>query len=149
MRASEISQRSPELADATISLRDGAVSFVVRFDKTKVTRHWVTSADNRDGVLGFYEALLEVITGWDLVNDDGTPYPLTVENLAALNLDLQDEQDVVLQIMQAAQPSSEEGNASRHTSSTPPTSSGQQPASPLNGQQTSPSPRPSESPSPT
>ena len=148
MRASEIANRPVDVKTALIVLR-GAEVFTLTFDASKVTRYWAANADSHEGVLGFYDALLEVVTGWDVTNDDGTPYELTVDNMAALRLSFDDELHIIKQIVQAAQPSSEEGNASSDTSSTPEPVSMPPQASHPNGQEPSPSQTPSTSPSPT
>jgi hypothetical protein len=141
-RASEFGSRPAEIIDVPISLR-GQPGLVLRVDKNKVTRHWATTADE-----DFYAAMNEVVMGWDLVNDDGSPYELTVSNWLELKLTLADEMGLVEQLVQACVPSRAEGNALGEHSSVP--LGGSQPlTTSQNSGATSPLETVSESPSPT
>ena len=146
MRASEIRQRPARLVTAALELR-GQHAFTVTFDASRVTRRWARDADANAGAL--YGKLVEILTAWDLQNDDGSPYPLTEDALFDLNLELADDTEILRQIIEAAVPGAAEGNGSATSTSTPSTDSTVQQAAPQNGMPTSPLPTPSESLSPT
>lgn len=148
MRVSDRTNRPVELVTTTLRLNDQD-AFTVEFDRNKVTRQWANSADNREGVFGMYEALCEVVTRWDVVNDDGSEYPLTPENMGALNFSLAEEGEIIRQIMVAAAPSRAEGNASSKPSGTPLGTSSPPPLTHQNGAPTSTSPALSASQSQT
>lgn len=122
----------------------GQPAMTLKIDKNKVTRKWANSADE-----DFYGAITQVAAGWDLVNDDGTAFPLTSESLLSLGLTLQHEMELVEQIVNAAAPSRAEGNDLSRQRSTPSTDSVPPVETPQNGPATLPSPAVSESPSPT
>jgi hypothetical protein len=147
MRVSDRQNRPARLVTTAITLNDEH-AFNVSFDANKITRYWAKNADNED-VYSFYKSLCEVMTKWDVVNDDGTPYPLTPEAMGELKFSFQEDQAILRQLVLAAQPSSEEGKASPVPSSTPPSVSSELPPTSQNGQATSPAPVPSASPSPT
>lgn len=116
-RASQVSQRPPEIIDVPIELR-GQQAMTLKVDKSKVSRRWANSADE-----DFYKALTEVVSAWDLTNDDDTPYELSPENWLALGFALDDELALIEQIVSASVPSRAEGNVSSEPSSTPSTDS--------------------------
>lgn len=121
----------------------------ITFDRNKVTPHWAREAQKRDDerdVESMPKALAEVILSWD-VTDDGQQLEPTPEKIALLSFPAQSA--LMGRIMEAAVPSSEEGNGSSDISATPVTPSTEPPASLQNGPQPSPSPEPSASPSPT
>lgn len=136
-RASQYGQRPSELIEVQVSF-NGLPGMLLQVDKNAVTRHWAQHADD-----DFYNAINEVVTAWDLVNDDESPYALTEENWLALRLTLANESELIKQIVRACVPSSEEGNVSANISSTPTGDSSSTPASLPNGQPTLPLPQPS------
>jgi hypothetical protein len=122
----------------------------VTFDRNKVTPAWVTLAQQRDedqDTLSLPKALADVLISWDVLNDDGTPFEPTPENIAVLSYPAQS--DLLRRIMEAAVPSRAEGNASPEPSSIPPSGSEAPAVTPPNGQVTSALPELSASPSPT
>ena len=141
MRVSEITRQKP--VEAVIDLGDGD-TITLQFDRNMVTPAWVEEG-RKDAFLS--RALAEVILSWDVVNDDGSPYEPTAENLAVFSFDAQSR--LLEHIVEAAVPSRAEGNASSAPTSTPPTGSTPLPATPQNGMVTSPSPVLSASPSPS
>jgi len=146
MRASEIRNQPPRLVTVPVTLR-GVQAMTIVIDANKVTRRWAKEADGGGDAYGLYAGLCEVIESWDVTNDDGTPFDVTVENLASLDLTIADDAAIVTQIVEGSVPSDAEGKASAHTSATPNTGYTKSPASLPNGQPTLPSPNVSESPS--
>lgn len=147
MRVSDLTRQKP--VSATIDLGDGD-TIEVSFDRNRVTPAWVTLAQQRDeaqDTLSLPKALEDVILSWDVTNDDGTAFPPSAANIAVLSYPAQSE--LLTRIMQAAVPSSAEGNASPVLSSTAPSDSEELRPTPQNGLVTSPSPVPSASPSAT
>jgi hypothetical protein len=142
-RASQVGLRPQEIIEVPISLR-GQHAMTLQVDKSKVSRRWANSADD-----DFYKALIEVVTSWDLTNDDDMPYELSSENWLALGFALDDELALIEQIVSSSVPSRAEGNDSSGPSFTPPTGSTPQEQTHLNGQGTSQSETVSTSPSPT
>jgi hypothetical protein len=136
-RASQYGQRPAELVDVQI-IFNGLPGMWLTVDKNAVTRHWAQHADD-----DFYNAINQVVTAWDLINDDESAYALTEDNWLALQLTLADEGELIKQIVKACIPSSEEGNVSVNTSSTPTGDSSSMPESAPNGHQPSSSPQPS------
>jgi hypothetical protein len=135
-----------DVVAATVPFGDETVT--VQFDRAKVTLNWAgrleqaRMASDSDQIAACFA---EVIHTWDLVNDDGTPYPPTGPNIATLPSEAVNK--IVNSIQEASAPGEAEGNASSVPSSTPPLVSVPPPQTPQNGQPTSPSPAPSASPS--
>lgn len=131
-----------------VPIGDGEVVELV-YDQNAMTRGWVKRLGSETGV-GAVEALsaalIEILLSWDIVNDDGTPTPITAEVLADLPLAFLRRVDEAIEL---TMPGSEEGNASRTTSSTHTSDSSRTPVSPPNGQEPSQSPKPSDVPSVT
>jgi hypothetical protein len=118
------------------------------FDRNRITQGWakriqqgMESQDMEAAISG----MLEVLQSWDVVEEDGSPTPLSAEVLSDLPLGVLANLNIA--IAEAAMPSSEEGNGSSNTSSTPPTDSSSKLESPPNGQEPLPSPQSSASPS--
>ena len=88
----------------------------------------------------------DLILGWDVVNEDGTPFPKTEDNIGYL-FALPDKGRIFQELVEAAVPSRAEGNASSERSSTQPQASTQPQGTPLNGPAPSVSPEPSTAPS--
>lgn len=128
----------------------GSESVTVTFDNSKMTGLWerdvrhAIAADDADKVS---ELLFGVFISWDVVDDQGAPVPISTEVL----LQLPGKALVAMfqGMQEAASPSSEEGNVSAITSSSPTDDSSSTQDSLLNGQSPSLSPTPSASPSPT
>ena len=91
------------------------------------------------------EVLSLILVSWELTDDQDRPIPTTPEGLQDVPLTVLGP--LVEAIMADAQPSSEEGNGSSDTSSTPNTSSTSTPESHPNGPEPSQSLEPSASPS--
>lgn len=141
MRVSDITRQKP--VEAVIDLGDGD-TITLQFDRNMVTPAWVEEG-RKDSFLS--RALAEVILSWDVVNDDGSPYQPTPENLAVFSFDAQSR--LLEHIVEAAVPSRAEGNVSSAPTSTPPTDFTLPAPTPQNGMVTSPSPELSASPSPS
>jgi hypothetical protein len=122
----------------TIQFDIGGEPVEIVFDAHKLTPEW--------GELSIREGLAAVIEKWNLT-ENGQPLAPSSESLDRLPY------TVLRRMMderaEAAGPSSEEGNGSSDTSSTPSTDSSETPATPPNGQEPSPLPIASASPSPT
>lgn len=134
---------------ATVDLGDGD-TVTVEFDRNRITPAWVKAASEREAgedPMSLPSALAEVILNWDVTNDDGTPFPPLMENLAVLSFPAQN--GLLRAMLQAAVPGAAEGNASPHTSAAPSPASTPDVTSSQNGQATSTSPEPSASLSPT
>ncbi len=138
MRVSELTRQKP--VDVGIDLGDGD-AIQVTFDRNRVTPAWVQVAQRRDeeqDTLSLPKALADVLLAWDVVNDDGTAFPPTPENIAVLSYPAQSE--LLTRIMLAAVPSRAEGNASSAPGSTPPSASTEPAETAQNGAVTSTSP---------
>jgi hypothetical protein len=128
-----------------IDLGDGDTLNVV-FDANKITPAWVQKTQDAD-VMAVARALADVLFEWDVTDEQGQPYPPTVENLAALSYPV--ETKIAMRLIEASSPSSEEGNDLSKQPGTPPTASGAPAVTSQNGPATEPSPSVSASPSPT
>jgi hypothetical protein len=139
----------PKLIEIGIDVGDGDV-ITITFDRNKVTAYWAHQTQewaNSNDILAVGRALTEVITAWNVTDDQDQPLPLTAENVSRLTLSGQ--QSLTEKIMEASVPGEAEGKASPATAAVPSVvSSPIEPMSP-NGPASSPSPMPSESPSPT
>lgn len=129
------------IREHTIDFGDGVV-VTFRFDRNHITDSWLSAwtqnetSGNTNAING---ALAELIHGWDVVNDDGTEFPPTAENIGYL-FSLSDKGTIVRELMQATVPGEAEGKASSVPSPTPASASTEPlPTSP-NGQAPSPSP---------
>jgi hypothetical protein len=136
-----------KIVSHTVDFGDG-VTVDFSFDRNKITDAWFDrwgqlEKERSSGALNV--VLHDLLLGWDMVNDDGSPYPLTPENLRIFSIP--DKGLIVEELMRAAVPQRAEGEGSSAISSTPSTPSMEQPASHPNGPQPSLSPAPSESPS--
>ena len=134
--------------EALIDLGDGDSVRIV-FDSNRVTPLWVDETQkrvNNQDSLSLPKALSDVILEWD-VTDEGAPFPPSAENIAKLSFPVMGL--FFERIMDAAVPSSEEGNASSDISSSPSQSSTPPPVNLQNGPAPSTSPLSSASPSPT
>ena len=118
----------------------------VEFDRNRFTENWFRRL--QDGmesgdVSSSSRALAEIVTAWNLVEEDGQPTPVTVDVLAELPFPLIRLLDEA--IGEAAVPSSAEGNGLGDISSTANTTFGLTQAIPPNGPTPSQSPTVSES----
>lgn len=133
--------------EAVIPLGEDSVR--VTFDRNGITPYLLSEMQKRleDGdVMAVASMLSQVIMSWD-VTEDGAPFESSPENIGKLSVSAL--ASLSRRIGDEAVPSSEEGNASSDTSSTPVPSSTEQPASPQNGPEPLPSPELSTSPSQT
>lgn len=145
----ELSQLTrPKPTEAVADFGDGDVVKVV-FDRNKITPAWMKDAQARDeemDVEALPKALLDVIISWDVLNGGQVTEP-SLEILCSFSYPVQS--GLLTAIMQAAMPSSEEGNVSMSTSAIPGEVSSSAPVNPQNGPLPSPSPAPLASQSPT
>lgn len=99
---------------ATVAVELGPETVVFTYDANGMTltwgERWDKASTARDNAL----VLLEVMKGWDVVKEDGSPDPLSIERLSGLPIWMLNEINRV--IMQASRPSSEEGNESSASS---------------------------------
>jgi hypothetical protein len=136
----------PKPVSVAIDLGDGD-ALNVSFDSNKITPAWVNQTQQED-VMAVARALAEVILEWDVVADEqGTPYPPSVENLAALSYPA--ETKIAMKLIEASSPASAEGNFSSEPRSTQSSDSTVPPGTSPNGPATEPLRTVSESPSPT
>lgn len=144
MRVSDLTR--PKLAHAVVDV-DGEIVNVT-FDRNKVTLAWAKEAQRAESegdADAIAQSLSDLIHGWDLTNDDGSPHPPTAANLAALPVELL--KLVGDEIQNASVPSRAEGNGSSVPPSTPPLDSEALAQTAQNGAVTSPSPTGSAAPS--
>lgn len=132
----------PWVVEATLDVQDEQVVF--SYDRNMLTTRLLADAQASDDVLLLARLLAEILVGWDVTDNDGDPYPPTIENLAALPLDLL--RQLLLEI--SAVPTRAEGNASSGRSSTPPSASTPPPPTSPNGPAASSSLESSMFPSP-
>jgi hypothetical protein len=123
----------------------GGEPVTVVFDAAKITPGWRREVLTSDDPLAIPSALAGLILQWDVTDDDGTPFPPTGENLARFDFVVLGT--ILETLIESAQPSRAEGNASANTLSTAATGSTAAPGLPPNGHQPSPSPTPLASPS--
>jgi hypothetical protein len=126
----------------------GGETVQVVFDRNAMTQRWVKQMQETPASVDVEIAsrsLADILLEWDIVEEDGTPTPITVPVLADLPLAFIFALDEA--IGEAGVPGSEEGNASKTISSTPSSASTGKQESPLNGPQPSVTPALSASPS--
>lgn len=147
MRVSELTRPKP--TEVVVDL-GGGDSVTLVFDRNKVTPAWWAATSDqsveRDPLL-LPKGLAAVLLEWDVTQDDGTPFPPTVGNIAVLSYPAQ--QALLTETMRAAMPGEAEGKDLSVPSSTAPSDSTQPQPTSQNGQATSPQLEPSVSPSPT
>ena len=125
-------------------------SVQVTFDRNKITPAWVAATQERDrekDALSIPKAFAEVIVEWDITDEAGDPYPPTVENIAVFSSLILGE--FMGQIIEASVPGAAEGKDLPATSPVPSPVSTPTGETSRNGHQTSTSPEPSASLSPT
>jgi len=128
----------------------GDEQVTVDFDRNGFTENWIRRREvglKAGDVSSTSRAFAEILIGWDIAEDDGTPVAVTADTLAQLPFPFMRALDEA--ISEAALPSSEEGNGSKNISSSDSTVSGPTQVIPPNGPEPSPSPIASESLSPT
>ena len=138
----------PKPRQVLVDLGEGDTLSIV-FDANRITPAWMREAQERDEAtdpLSLPTALAEVILRWDVTEEDGAEFAPTAANLAEFSYPVQSL--LLTEILKAAVPSSEEGNASSDTSATASTDSASSQASLQNGQAPSLSEKPLESPQP-
>ncbi len=150
MPATPSQLRRQILVDRTIDFGDG-VTVTFRFDRNKMTDAFVkqwTQFETDKNTEAINSVLEGLIVSWDVVNDDGTPYPPTAENIGFL-FTLVDKGRIVSDLLEASVPSRAEGNASSEPSSIPPSVFTEPQLTSPNGPAPSPSLQPSASQSTT
>lgn len=145
--------RRPRVVNHTIDFFGSDVKFV--YDSNKLRDSWINEwaaieAQSDGGKLN--EMLDDLILSWDIVNDDGSPYPKSAETIGEL-FTIPDKSKILRDLMTAMNPTEDEKGGfqapspSPQSDSTEPTSTSQ--PQPSNGSQTSESPTTSASPSVT
>ena len=150
MPATPSQLRRPVVVAHTVTFGDG-VDVTFQFDRNKITDAWLqewSRLEEERNTSAINEMLVDLVVSWDVVNDDGSPYPLTAEAIGFL-FTLPDKGRLVQELMRASVPSESEGKASSVPGSTPSLDSVPLPQTPQNGHTPSPSPEPSASPSTT
>lgn len=123
-RLSDISR--PELVTETFTVHGEQVT--VTFDRSKINLHWGRFAMDSDTL---HEALAEVIQTWDIVNDDGTPFPPVAGNIEKVPLPVISALSEALR--DSSVPSEAEGKNSSGPPSTQSVASTEPAATPQNG----------------
>jgi hypothetical protein len=116
------------------------------FNLNGITPAWVQRTQEPD-VMAIARALADVIAEWDVTDEQGQPYPPTAENIAPLSYSVATA--IALKLIEAASPSSEEGNELSAPRSTPSMDSTEPVETSPNGPGIEPSLSVSTSPSPT
>lgn len=123
----------PEIVQATVDISGETVT--VQFDRSQITLRWISQVkaarETEDAAL-LADCFAAVVSGWDITAEDGSPFPPTQENLAALPARVIGA--IIESLQNAATPGEAEGKASAERSSTPPSASTLPPATPPNGQ---------------
>jgi hypothetical protein len=127
----------------------GGETVNIVFDRNRMTQRWVKQIQDgiaTDDIEIAARSLVELLLEWDVLEEDGTPTPITVQVLADLPLAFIHALDDA--VGEAGVPSSEEGNALSERSAVPDsgTSKEDSPTS-LNGSETSTLQNASASPS--
>jgi hypothetical protein len=151
MPATPSQLRRPIIVDHTVDFGDD-ITVKFGFDRNKITdvwmREWVRLEQEPDATSKLNEMLADLITGWDVVNEDGSPYPMTAEAIGVL-FSLPDKGRIFQELVEASAPSRAEGNVSSAPTSTQRSDFTEQVATPPNGTVTSPLPELSAAPSQT
>lgn len=130
---------------------EGSAEVTFSYDRNKITDSWLTEwtelERGREGH-AMNEVLLDLLISWDIQEEDGSPVPITIENLSAL-FNIPDKVMLIGELISGAQPTRAEGEVSSAGSGTPSTGSASKQGNHLDGQLTSPLPPPLASPSPT
>ena len=133
-----------------VAIAFGAETVTVDFDRNGFTENWLRRLQagiDQNDLSAASRAMVEILLGWDLVEEDGTPTPVAVDVFADLPFGFIRALDEA--IGDAAVPSSEEGNDFAPISSTASTDFSAKQETRPNGPVPSPSPTDSESLSPT
>lgn len=133
-----------------ITVLFGGETVNVTFDRNAMTQRWMKQLQQgikNEDVETAAKSLADLITDWDITNDDGTPLPTTADTLAGLPLPFLHAIDEA--IGEAGTISSAEGNASSPSAPNPSSDSTPSEMSSPNGSDSSTSPTPSASPSST
>lgn len=128
----------------------GSESVTVTFDAAKMTGRWereLRAAQRDEDVDKVSDLILGVFIGWDVVDSNDQPVELTTDLL--LDLPTKALTNLIDGMTETSYPSSEEGNGSANTRSTPATDSTSSPENHPNGAPTSSLPTPSAAPSQT
>lgn len=132
----------------TTQFGEESAMVTITFDRNKITQElFALIFESTEDPRKTCELLGGVIEEWDLVNDDGTPYPPTRDNLTALPIAVMTS--LVEAVGRSAVPSDDEKKGSSAPSNIPPLVSTPPPSSSQNGPVTSSSHEPSASPSTT
>jgi hypothetical protein len=98
----------------TVAVELGPETVVFTYDANGMTLSWGERWDKASTARENALVLLDVVKAWDVVSDDGTPDPISIERLSELPIWMLNE--INRAIMQASRPSSEEGNESSASS---------------------------------
>src|SRR5437588_10432285 len=79
-----VSQLAANEANLALVFEDDTLN--ITYFPNKLTTKTVTLLDN--GLDGMNAALAEILKTWDLLNDDGSVYPIDADSLAALGIGL-------------------------------------------------------------
>jgi hypothetical protein len=132
----------------TYTAQLGPESVSVTFDAAKMTGRWereIRDARDAEDVSKVGDLILGIFIDWDVTDDAGQPVPISKEIL--LDLPAKALGNLIDGMTTAAFPSSEEGNGSGSTSSTPDTLSSSSQENHQNGLAISSSPPSSTVPS--
>jgi hypothetical protein len=132
----------------TYTAQLGPESVSVTFDAAKMTGRWereIRAARDTENVSKVGDLILGIFIDWDVTDDAGQPVPISKEIL--LDLPAKALGNLIDGMTTAAFPSSEEGNGSGSTSSTPDTLSSSSQENHQNGLAISSSPPSSTVPS--
>lgn len=135
----------PLIIRATTDIRGEQVT--VEFDRSKVTFGWIKrmrEALVESDVVAMAGEFAAAIHGWDITNEDGTPFPPTVENFERLPEDVLGL--IFASMRDAAVPGEAEGKASPATTAAASEDSRATGTVSPNGPPTLPSPTVSASP---
>ncbi len=142
--------RRPVIVNHTVDFGDGvSVKFV--YDRNKITDAWMnewSALEEQADVSKLNETMDDLILSWDVVNEDGSPFPKTAENIGYL-FALPDKGRIFQELVTASTPTRAEGNVSPEPSNTPQSDSAPPQPTPQNGPAPSASATVSASPSPT
>jgi hypothetical protein len=143
--------RRPIIVNHTVDFGDEVtVKFV--FDRNKITdawmQTWVRLESEPDASGKLNEMLADLVVQWDVVNEDGSPYPMNAEAMGTL-FSLPDKGRIFQELVRASVPSDAEGKASSAPTSIPSSDSTLPQAPSPNGTAASPSPELSAVASPT
>lgn len=138
--------RREKRVQVPVQFEDGLV-ITLAIDKNRATSAWGTALAEAEGDIEAANCLAEIIVGWDVEGDDGTPMPVTGVAIFE-NFDQEDLVRLVEEMNGALQPPRAEKNASSQPSNEKPSiPASEPPLTSPNGSETSESQSVSASPS--